>query len=142
MWKRGAGGNGSASFRREKFIPRGGPDGGDGGRGGDVVLLVNPNQNTLVAFEYAVHFKARPGVRARPAAQGRAGSGEVIAVPPGTTVRDAETGALIADLTEAGHGPCRSRRARRVWQYALSTSTHRRRAWRSWASRVRSAGSR
>jgi len=99
----GRGGNGSASFRREKFIPRGGPDGGDGGHGGDVVLLVNPNQNTLVAFEYAIHFKARPGIQGFDRRRkGARGADKVIAVPPGTTIRDAETGALIADLTETG----------------------------------------
>ena len=58
----GRGGNGSAAFRREKFEPRGGPDGGDGGRGGDVILHVNPHLNSLLPFQYASHFKARPGV--------------------------------------------------------------------------------
>jgi GTPase len=99
----GKGGNGSAAFRREKFEPRGGPDGGDGGRGGDVILFVNPHLNTLLPFQYASHFKARPGVQgASKKRKGARGADKRIAVPPGTTVRDAETGELMADLTEAG----------------------------------------
>ncbi|MGI8855377.1 MAG: GTPase ObgE [Thermomicrobiales bacterium] len=99
----GKGGNGSAAFRREKFEPRGGPDGGDGGRGGDVILFVNPHLNTLLPFQYASHFKARPGVQgASKRRKGARGAEKRVAVPPGTTVRDAETGALMADLTEPG----------------------------------------
>jgi GTPase len=96
----GKGGNGSAAFRREKFEPRGGPDGGDGGRGGDIILFVNPHLNTLLPFQYASHFKARPGVQgASKSRKGARGADKRIAVPPGTTVRDAETGELMADLT-------------------------------------------
>jgi len=99
----GKGGNGSAAFRREKFEPRGGPDGGDGGRGGDVILYINPHLNTLLPFQYASHFKARPGVQgASKRRKGARGADKRIAVPPGTTVRDAETGELIVDLTEPG----------------------------------------
>jgi len=97
----GKGGNGSAAFRREKFEPRGGPDGGDGGRGGDVILAVNPHLNSLLPFQFASHFKARPGVQgASKRRKGARGADKRIAVPPGTTVRDAETGDLIVDLTE------------------------------------------
>jgi GTP-binding protein len=99
----GRGGNGSAAFRREKFEPRGGPDGGDGGRGGDVVLHVNPHLNSLLPFQYAAHFKARPGVNgANKRRKGARGADKRIAVPPGTTVREADTGELLADLTEPG----------------------------------------
>ncbi|MDQ6603086.1 MAG: GTPase ObgE [Chloroflexota bacterium] len=97
----GKGGNGSAAFRREKFEPRGGPDGGDGGRGGDVILFVNPHLNSLLPFQFASHFKAQPGVQgASKRRKGARGADKRIAVPPGTTVRDAATGDLIVDLTE------------------------------------------
>jgi len=99
----GSGGNGAISFRREKFVPRGGPDGGDGGRGGDVILEVNPTLNTLLAFSRKREFTAQDGGRG----QGRKMHGKsapalVIQVPPGTVVRDAATGALLGDLTEPG----------------------------------------
>ncbi len=98
----GRGGNGSAAFRREKFEPRGGPDGGDGGRGGDVLLVVNPHMNSLVQFQYASHFKARPGQQGTSKRRkGGRGADKTLEVPPGTTVRDAETGAVLADLTDA-----------------------------------------
>src|SRR4030081_145442 len=94
----GNGGAGAATFRREKYEPRGGPDGGDGGRGGDVVLFVNPHLNTLLPFQYAAHFKARPGVNgASKGRKGARGADKRVAVAPGTTVRDVESGALLAD---------------------------------------------
>jgi GTP-binding protein len=95
----GDGGNGAATFRREKFVPRGGPSGGDGGRGGDVVLVVNPKLSTLADFYHGVHFKARNGERGGSANKTGASSDAVeVAVPPGTIVKDAETGAILADL--------------------------------------------
>jgi GTP-binding protein len=99
----GNGGNGAISFRREKYVPRGGPDGGDGGRGGDVILEVNPTLNTLLAFNRKREFAAQDGGRG----QGRKMHGKsaphlVIQVPPGTVVRDAATGALLGDLTQPG----------------------------------------
>lgn len=122
----GNGGNGSAAFRREKFEPRGGPDGGDGGRGGDVVLFVNPHLNTLLPFQYASHFKARPGVQgASKKRKGARGADKRIAVPPGTTVRDAETGELIADLTEPGEEMVVARGGRGgLGNTHYATSTH------------------
>jgi GTP-binding protein len=101
--KAGDGGNGSASFRREKFVPKGGPDGGDGGRGGDVVLVVAENLNTLLPFQYVQHYKADdggPGVGRQ--MHGKAGKPKVIKVPPGTVIYPEGGGELIADLTEPG----------------------------------------
>ncbi|MCL2029696.1 MAG: GTPase ObgE, partial [Deltaproteobacteria bacterium] len=99
----GAGGAGCASFRREKYIPRGGPDGGDGGRGGDVILEASDQKETLLRFHLNQHFKAdsgRPGQgRHR---SGAAGADVRLAVPPGTMVFDAETGEELADLAEPG----------------------------------------
>jgi GTP-binding protein len=101
--KAGDGGDGCVSFRREKYVPLGGPNGGDGGKGGDVYLVVNPHLNTLIAFKRHVHFKAQRGAHGRGKGQkGRWGDDLSIEVPPGTVVRDAETGDFIADLTEEG----------------------------------------
>ncbi len=102
--KAGNGGNGAVSFRREKYVPRGGPDGGRGGDGGDVVLEVDPQLNTLLHFQNQVHFKAEPGVHGRGKNQtGARGEDIVVMVPPGTVVRDANSGQVLADLVEAGH---------------------------------------
>lgn len=99
----GRGGNGSASFRREKYVPRGGPDGGDGGKGGDVILQVVSNLNTLQPFQYVHLYKAEPGGagggRNR---SGRNGKDKIIKVPAGTVVSLDETGEQIADLTNPG----------------------------------------
>jgi GTP-binding protein len=101
--KAGDGGNGSIHFRREKFAPLGGPDGGDGGRGGSVYMEATPNLNTLVDYRYRQHFKAEAGgAGARQKMHGAAGEDIVLAVPCGTIVRDAETQELLGDLTEAG----------------------------------------
>jgi GTP-binding protein len=103
LWvKAGDGGRGSASFRREKFVPRGGPDGGDGGRGGSVVVVASPEKNTLLDFQYRQHFKADAGgAGAGKRAHGKAGSDLEIPVPPGTIVRTVE-GELLADLDASG----------------------------------------
>jgi len=101
--KGGDGGNGCLSFRREKFVPFGGPNGGNGGPGGDVYLVVDPNLNTLIHFTKRSHFKAGRGAHGRGKNQtGRRGEDCLIPVPPGTVVYDAETGELLADLTEPG----------------------------------------
>ena len=101
--KGGDGGNGMVAFRREKYIPKGGPAGGDGGRGGDVVFIVDEGLRTLMDFRYQKHFKAKRGENGRPKSQHGAGADDlVVKVPPGTVVRDADTGELIADLTESG----------------------------------------
>ena len=101
--KAGDGGNGAASFRRERYVPRGGPDGGDGGRGGDVVLRVNPSLTTLLPFQYNQQFKAESGGSGmKQQRHGKAGHHLVVDVPPGTVVFDDETGERLADLVEPG----------------------------------------
>ncbi len=99
--KGGDGGNGVSSFRREKFVPRGGPDGGSGGRGGHVIFEVDPQLNTLLHFKRRSHFKARRGEHGRGKdQQGARGKDWIVPVPPGTIVRHAETDEIMADLTE------------------------------------------
>lgn len=101
--KAGDGGNGMSSFRREKFVPKGGPSGGDGGRGGDVILLVDSNINTLIDFRYKRKFVAERGGNGQAKdMHGRGADPLVIKVPPGTIVKDELTGEVIADLTTEG----------------------------------------
>jgi GTP-binding protein len=98
----GNGGNGVVSFRREKYIPKGGPDGGDGGKGGDVVLRADPNLHTLLDFHFKNKFKAQSGKHGQGAKKtGRSGQDVVIRVPPGTVVRDLESNEVVADLIAA-----------------------------------------
>ncbi len=101
--KAGDGGDGCVAFRREKYVPRGGPAGGDGGDGGSVMLLADTGLNTLYDFRYHPHLKAkngRPGQGDKMA--GRKGEDLVVKVPPGTVVKNAETGEIVADLTQHG----------------------------------------
>lgn len=99
----GKGGDGSASLRREKFVPRGGPDGGDGGRGGSVYLVVDAGLNTLIEFRHRHRFHAENGGNgARKTRHGKAGEDLQLRVPPGTVVRDADTGEILGDLTVPG----------------------------------------
>ncbi len=101
--KAGDGGDGAATFRREAHVPRGGPDGGDGGRGGSVRLVVDAGQTTLRDFRFKHHFKATPGGRGERARRhGAAGEDLTLEVPPGTAVFDDETGELLADLVATG----------------------------------------
>ena len=101
--KSGKGGDGMVHFRREKFIPLGGPDGGDGGKGGDVIFEVKPTLNTLSSFRQNQKFKAEEGVKGGPSQMsGRYGKDLIIHVPPGTIIFDADTGELIGDLTQPG----------------------------------------
>jgi GTP-binding protein len=99
----GNGGRGCVSFRREKYVPRGGPDGGDGGKGGDVILKSTSRRRTLYPFQFKRQFKAQDGAHG----QGRQKSGKngrdlIIELPPGTLVKDADTNEIIKDFTAAG----------------------------------------
>jgi len=99
----GSGGNGCVSFRREKFVPRGGPNGGDGGNGGNVVLEVDEGLNTLLHLHHRRLVKAEGGHNGSGSNKTGAGSpDEVLPVPPGTVVRNAETGEVLGDLVEPG----------------------------------------
>jgi len=98
----GAGGNGAVHFRREKYVPRGGPDGGDGGDGGSVVLQVSPTLNTLIAFRRKQHFRAQSGGHGGGSNKtGKTGEDLIIPVPPGTVVYEDASGRLLGDLVEA-----------------------------------------
>lgn len=99
----GRGGNGAASFRREKFIPKGGPDGGDGGRGGSVYAIADRNINTLIDYRYSRLHKARSGEHGRGSDQyGASGEDITLRVPVGTTIYDADTEELLFDLDQHG----------------------------------------
>jgi len=101
--KSGKGGDGMVHFHREKFIPRGGPDGGDGGKGGDVIFEVKSTLNTLSAFRQNQKFRAEDGIKGGPSQMsGRYGNDLILYVPPGTVIFDAETGELLGDLTKPG----------------------------------------
>ena len=98
--KAGNGGNGAISFRREKYVAAGGPDGGDGGKGGDIYFEVDPDSNTLIDFRYKKKFKAENGKNGEGAHKfGKSGEDLYIRVPIGTIVRDAETNKVLADLS-------------------------------------------
>ena len=95
----GDGGNGSASFRREKYVPRGGPDGGDGGRGGSIIAVADRNINTLIDYRYARIHRAKSGENGHGAMKyGRGADDIILRVPVGTVITDLETSELIADL--------------------------------------------
>ncbi len=101
--KAGNGGDGCAAFHREKYVPKGGPSGGDGGKGGSVIFVADPQDTTLLAFKRAVHFRAENGENGRAELQhGKDGADLYIRVPVGTIVRDVETGSILADMSEPG----------------------------------------
>ena len=101
--KAGDGGDGMSSFRREKYVAKGGPDGGDGGRGGDIVLVADRNMNTLLDFRYKKKFKAEKGIAGQGSNKyGRNAEEVFVKVPVGTLVFDDDSGELIADLVEDG----------------------------------------
>ena len=101
--KAGDGGDGCVSFRREKFVPKGGPDGGDGGRGGDVILEVDPHLSTLLDYKYKSQYRAERGGHGKgKKMKGKDAPPLILKVPPGTVVKDAETGDVLADLTRPG----------------------------------------
>ncbi len=96
----GNGGNGAVTFRKEKYVPNGGPNGGDGGRGASIILAVEPNLSTLLDFRYQKQYRAdRGGNGASNNMSGKAGADLILKVPPGTVVYDSETGERLADLT-------------------------------------------
>ena len=95
----GNGGNGAVSFHREKYVNAGGPDGGDGGKGGDVVFIVDEGASTLADFKYKRKFKAENGANgAKNKMTGKSGADVFVKVPQGTLIRDAETGRILADM--------------------------------------------
>ncbi|MGI6704129.1 MAG: GTPase ObgE [Clostridia bacterium] len=99
----GSGGHGAVSFRREKYIPAGGPDGGDGGRGGDIVFQADPGMKTLMDFRYKKRYRAGSGQNGAGSNKtGKNGEDLVLKVPVGTMIKDSERDIIIADLTEAG----------------------------------------
>ena len=101
--KAGDGGNGMVSFHREKYVANGGPDGGDGGKGGDVAFLVDEGLRTLIDFKYKRKYAAEPGENGGTSnCSGRSGKDLVIKVPPGTVVREEASGHILADLTKPG----------------------------------------
>lgn len=99
----GNGGNGAVSFRREKYIPRGGPDGGDGGRGGSILMVADRNLNTLIDYRYTRNFRAEHGENGRGAdCYGKGGNDLVLHVPVGTIITDIDSGEILADLNADG----------------------------------------
>ena len=99
----GSGGHGCVSFRREKYVPRGGPDGGDGGKGGDIIIQADAQVSSLYDFHFRQQFKAQSGIGGKGKKQaGRNAQDVVIPVPAGTIIRDVETGELLRDLNRAG----------------------------------------
>ncbi len=99
----GDGGDGAVSFRREKYVPAGGPDGGDGGKGGDIVFVADESKRTLIDFQYKKYFKAERGENGSGVNRtGKSGKDLIIKVPPGTLIKDEATGIIIADLKNPG----------------------------------------
>lgn len=99
----GNGGNGCVSFRREKYVPKGGPDGGDGGNGGNIIIQADGSINTLIDFKYRRHYRAENGKHGKGKNQhGKNGEDLIIRVPAGTIIKNAENGDVIADLVKDG----------------------------------------
>lgn len=106
----GKGGNGAASFRREKFVPRGGPDGGDGGRGGSVWAVADENVNTLVEYRFVKRYQAKNGEKGHGSDRYGAGAEDIeLKMPVGTLIRDVDTDEIVADLTYHGQRVCVAR---------------------------------
>ena len=127
IWVRaGDGGDGAATFRQEAHVPRGGPDGGDGGRGGSVYLRVDAGQTTLRDFGFKHHFKATSGGRGeRSRRHGKAGTDLYLDVPPGTAIYDDDSGELLGDLVAVGQETIVARGGRGgLGNTHFKTSTH------------------
>jgi len=126
LLKAGDGGAGASTFRREAHVPRGGPDGGDGGRGASILFRADPGQTTLRDFQYKHHFRATPGGGGQRAKRhGKAGDDLVLDVPPGTAIYDDATGALIADLVGSEQTALAARGGRGgLGNVHFATSTH------------------
>src|SRR5512141_2428879 len=127
VWLRaGDGGDGASTFRREAHVPRGGPDGGDGGRGGSIRLRVDPGQTTLRDFRFKHHFRAGAGGRGERAKRhGRDGEDLILDVPPGTAIYDDGTAELLADLVATGQRAMVARGGRGgLGNTHFATSTH------------------
>ena len=119
----GDGGAGAVSFRREKYVPYGGPDGGDGGRGGNIVFVADPSLNTLLAFRYRKKFIAENGAPGRGSKlHGKNGADVIIKVPYGTLIIDKETGKIIKDMSDE-EPLCSAGAGGRLGQPALATPT-------------------
>ncbi len=123
----GDGGRGCVSFRREKFIPRGGPDGGDGGKGGDVILKSTSQRRTLYPFRFKREFKAKNGGHGQGRQKtGKSGEDLIIEIPPGTLIKDAETHELLKDFTQSDEAFIIAKGGRGgQGNYRFKTSTHR-----------------
>ncbi|KPJ83797.1 MAG: GTPase CgtA [Gemmatimonas sp. SG8_17] len=122
----GMGGSGCSSFRREKYVPKGGPDGGDGGAGGGVFVVVAPQLSTLLDYRYRTHWKAERGQHGKGSNKtGRSGADEYLPVPPGTVVTDADSGELLAELLAPGQAVCVAKGGRGGrGNAAFATPTH------------------
>ena len=117
----GAGGDGMVSFRREKYVPRGGPSGGDGGKGGSVIVVANPDLNTLVNFRRHRHFTANKGENGGAKEMfGKNAEDVIVEVPLGTMIYDNKTGELLADMTKADM----AEEATLILQQVLSVPLH------------------
>tara|TARA_B100001996_G_scaffold351401_1_gene311391 strand:+ start:279 stop:1265 length:987 start_codon:yes stop_codon:yes gene_type:complete len=123
----GSGGSGSASFRREKFIEFGGPDGGDGGNGGSIILLADPNLNTLVDFRFRQHFKAERGQNGMGKKKsGKSGKDLILKVPVGTQIFEEDNNTLIEDLKKSGQKTIVAKGGKRgLGNVRFKTSTNR-----------------
>ena len=101
--KAGQGGNGKTSFHTEKFVRKGGPDGGDGGKGGDIIFVADHQLDTLADFKFTKHYRAEDGTNGGSGnCTGKCGKNLIIKVPCGTVIKDAETGGILADLFKDG----------------------------------------
>lgn len=140
--KGGDGGDGIVAFRREKYVPEGGPAGGDGGKGGDVIFRVDEGLRTLMDFRYQRHFKAQRGEKGRNKSQhGANAENMIVRVPPGTVVIDDDTQEVLADLTRHGQQIIVARGgAEGAAIFASPRQTIRRRSWPSTAKKAKSAG--